>query len=262
MKITHALFAATAALALYACADEPPRPTMYPIMIDQHGNISPNGYVAGLTDIANEEARAAANLQAGQVVQQATAAASNVVDAIATALTGSIGFGYVTGHVISFSGTVDISTNATSNMLLLQLGQGGSMTTNGVPYSGHYVWHAYNVPMNSLPAIKYMTNLDATNAWEFVQYQSTAEFNDIEINGITFPTLYRSTVWMPTALSGAFFIAFVESYGGGQAGGFFDVQGGFTIGGKRGLTGTLVEDGLLKTFEGGAFMSYTNEVPQ
>lgn len=235
-------------------------PTYYPLMVDQHGNIRPEGYAAGLSEIAAAEAQAAAAAQAVQLQALTTSAASGVVDQVVSALTGAIGFGYVTGHVISFSGAVEVSTNASSQILLLQLGAGGSLTTNDVQHTGHYIWHAYNETMASLPAIKYRTNLNATNAWQLVPYQATAEYHDTTVNGTFYPTVYRSTVYMPTSLDTAFFIAFVEASGGGQAGGYFDVQGGFTINGKRGFTGTNTCHGLVYIYDAGALMSVTNEV--
>lgn len=232
------------------------------LMVDQNGNIQPSGYAAGLTEIAAAEAQAAAASEAAALVAETTAAASNVVNDVVDALTGAIGFGYVTGHTVSFSGAVEVGTNATAQIVFCQFGAAGSMTTNGVEYSGHYIWHAYSEAMNTMPAIKYMRELDGTNTWEFVEYQSTAEYANETVNGILYETVYRSTVWMPSAYDSAFFLAFCEIYGGGAAGGVFDVIGGFKIGGKTGYTGTIQRDGLYWVYESGALMSVTNEVPQ
>lgn len=232
------------------------------LMVDQHGNVYPPGYAAGLTEIAQAEAAAAAASQAAELVKNTTAAASNVVNDVVEALTGTIGFGYVTGHTISFSGSVEISTNATAQFVFCEFGAAGTMTTNGVEYSGHYVWHAYSEPMNTMPAIKYRRELDGTNTWEFVEYQSTAEYANETVNGVTYKTVYRSTVWMPSAYDSAFFLAFCEIYGGGAAGGVFDVVGGFKIGGKTGYTGPIQRDGLWWIYEAGALMSVTNQEPQ
>ena len=239
-------------------------PVMYPLMADQHGNIVPAGYAAGLTEIANAEAQSVAARQAAQIASETTASASNIVDQIVTALTGAIGFGYVTGHVVSFAGSVEISTNAASQIVALQLGGAGTTNVAGVSHTGHYVWHVYSVSLNSYPAVKYKTNLDATNAWEFAELQSTAEFHETEIGGTTYPTVYRSTVWLPSSLDGAFFMAFTESTGGGQAGGYFDVQTGFKIGGKTGFTGDVIRDGRVFHYDCGALMTVapTNGVPQ
>lgn len=224
------------------------------LMADQHGNIQPPGYAAGLTEIARVEAEAAAAEAAAQAVSDAMASASNTVDAIVSALTGTVGFGYVTGYVVSFAGAVEVSTNATAAILLMELGAAGTMTTNGVAHTGHHIWHAYSEAMNSTPAIKYRSNLDATNAWEFAEYQSTAEFTDTVVNGTLYATVYRSTVWLPSSLNSAFFMAFCEIVGGGSAGEAFDVVDGFTINGARGYTGVKRRDGYDWHYENGALM--------
>lgn len=232
------------------------------LMVDQNGMISPAGYAAGLTEIAQFEAQAASVAQATALQADATAAASNVVDAVVAALTGAYGFCYVTGYTVSFSGAVQVSTNASAQIALLQFGVAGSTNILGVAHTGHYLWHVYSEAMNATPAIKYHTNLNATNAWQVAEYQSTTSFNNTTVNGTLYETIYRSTVWMPSAYDSAFFMAFCEILGGGVAGGMFDIQTGFSIGGKVGFTGDVVENGYRKTFQCGALMSITNEVAQ
>lgn len=237
-------------------------PSAQYLMVDQHGNIVPKGYAAGLTEIAQNEAQAAAVAAAAQAVQDATASASNTVDEIVSVLTGSIGFGYVTGHTVSIGGVVQVSTNASASIVACELGAAGATNIAGVAHTGHYIWHVYTEQMNAMPAIKYKTNLESTNAWEFAEYQSTAEYTSHAVNGVLYETVYRSTVYLPSSLDSAFFLAFCEIAGGGQAGGMFRVENGFSIGGKTGFTGTVEREGLYWTYQCGALMSVTNEVPQ
>lgn len=225
------------------------------LMVDQHGNIQPSGYAAGLTEIAAAEAQTAAAQAAAIAVQDATASASDVVDRVVSALTGAIGFGYVTGYTVSFAGAVEVSTNASAQIVYCQFGAAGSTNIESAAYTGHYIWHAYSEAMNAEPAIKYKTNLDATNSWEFAEYQSTAEFNNTTVNGILYETVYRSTVWLPASLDSAFFLAFCEVIGGGTAGSAFDVIEGFSINGKVGYTGQITRDGYVWTYKCGALMS-------
>lgn len=224
------------------------------LMADQDGNIVPPGYAVGLEDIAASEAAAAATAAAAQAVADSTAAASNAVDEIVSVLTGAIGFGYVQGYTVSLSGTVEVSTNASASIVYCQFGQAGTTNISGTAYTGHFIWHAYNETMNSMPAIKYKVGLEATNDWEFCEYQQTAQYDNHTLNGVTYETVYRSTVWLPASLDSAFFLAFCEIAGGGSAGGFFDVQGGFTIGGKAGYTGAVNRDGYIWHYEFGALM--------
>lgn len=225
------------------------------LVADQHGTIIPKGYAAGLTEIAQAEAQAEAARVAAQAVQDSTDAASNVVNEIVSVLTGSIGFGYVTGHTVSIGGVVEISTNATASIIHCGFGEGGAATYEGVPHTGHYVWHAYSETMNSVPLIKYKTNLEAVNDWEFAPYQNTEEYTDTTVNGVHYDTVYRSTVYLPSSFDTAFFLAFCEIIGGGQAGGLFRVEGGFSIGGKVGFTGTIERDNRVWRYECGALMS-------
>lgn len=232
------------------------------LMVDQHGNIVPEGYAAGLTEIAHGEAVSAAALAAAQAVEQSTAAASNTVNDIVDVLTGSIGFGYVVGHTVSVGGVVQVSTNASAQIVYAQFGAAGATNIAGAAYTGHYIWHAYSEQMNAVPAIKYRTNLEATNTWEFAEYQSTAEYSSATVNGVAYDVVYRSTVWLPEVLDTAFFLTFCEIIGGGSGGGMFTVENGFSIGGKVGFSGTVERGGMWWTYQCGALMSVTNEVPQ
>jgi hypothetical protein len=237
-------------------------PSAQYLMVDQHGHITPEGYAAGLDEIARAEAQAAAAQAAARAVAESTSAASNVVNDIVSVLTGSIGFGYVTGHTVSIGGVVQVSTNASASIVACELGAAGATNIAGVAHTGHYIWHVYTEQMNAMPAIKYKTNLESTNAWEFAEYQSTAEYTSHAVNGVLYETVYRSTVYLPSSLDSAFFLAFCEIAGGGQAGGMFRVENGFSIGGKTGFTGTVEREGLYWTYQCGALMSVTNEVPQ
>ncbi|HRR33533.1 MAG TPA: hypothetical protein P5026_05505 [Kiritimatiellia bacterium] len=232
------------------------------LMVDQHGAITPPGYAAGLDEIARAEAQAAAADAAAQAVDAATASASNTVNEIVSVLTGSIGFGYVVGHTVGIGGVVQVSSNATAQIVFCQFGAAGATNISGTAHTGHYIWHAYSETMNAMPVIKYRTNLDATNTWEFAEFQSTSEYTDTTVNGVEYATVYRSTVWLPSSLDSAFFLAFCEIIGGGSAGGMFRVENGFSIGGKVGFTGTVAADGLWWTYQCGALMSVTNEAPQ
>lgn len=255
----NVIIALLALLASFAVA-QPPVPQAY-LMVDQHGNIVPEGYAAGLTEIAQNEAQAAAVAAAAQAVRDATASASNTVDDIVGVLTGAIGFGYVTGHTVSIGGVVEVSTNATAQIVFVEFGKIAT-NINAVAHTGHYIWHAYSEQMNSMPAIKYGTNLEEKNEWEFVEYQSTSEFTSHTVNGVEYEKVYRSTVYLPSTLDSAFFLAFCEIMGGGSAGGMFRVENGFSIGGKTGFTGTVEREGLWWTYQCGALMSVTNEVSE
>jgi hypothetical protein len=210
------------------------------ISVDQNGNIQPPGYVAGLTDIARAEAQAIIATQSVLLAEQSLIAASNVVSDVVTALTGTYGFAYVTGHVVSFSGAVQVSTNAAAYIVFIDLGGAGqNITTNGASHDGHYVWHRYTAAMNSTPWIKYQQVLGNTNSWEFVDLQSTQEFSDYTLNGTLYPTIYRTTVWLPSSLSSAFFMAFCEVLPGGQAGAALDIKTGISIDGQALVTQTV-----------------------
>ncbi|HOQ60075.1 MAG TPA: hypothetical protein PKZ08_05605 [Vicinamibacterales bacterium] len=234
------------------------------LMVDQHGRVVPEGYTAGLDEIASAEAGAAAAQAAANAVRDSTAAASNVVNDIVSVLTGSIGFGYVTGHTVSIGGVVQVSTNASASIVACELGAAGATNIAGVAHTGHYIWHVYTEQMNAMPAVKYKETLESTNSWEFAEYQSTAEFSNHTVGGIAYETIYRSAVYLPSTYDSAFFMAFCEIMGGAGAGagGIFTVERGFSVGGKVGFTGTVMRDGLWWTYNCGALMSVTNEVPQ
>lgn len=224
------------------------------LMVDQYGIIVPSGYAAGLTEIAEVEATAAVVRQSAQLVADTTAAASDIVNDIVDALTGVYGTAYVTGHTVSFSGALEVSTNVSAQIVFSQFGAAGEMTTNGVQHTGHYIWHAYSEEMNTVPMIKYKRVLDGTNAWEFVKHQSTAEFNSETVNEIFYSTVYRSTVWLPSIYNSAFFLTFCEIQGGGQAGALLEVHDGLSIGGKAGFTGEVTRNGKVYTYHTGLLM--------
>lgn len=237
-------------------------PSYQYLMVDQNGIIQPTGYTAGLSEIAQTEAAAAANEQSAALVTASTAAASNVVNDVVDALTGTFGFCYVTGHTVSFAGAVEVSTNATAQIVFCQFGAAGTVTTNGVQHTGHYIWHAYSETMNATPAVKYKENLSGTNAWTVCEFQSTAEFSNTNVNGVAYETVYRSTVWLPSTYDSAFFMAFCEILSGGSAGALLDVYDGLSVNGKTGYTGDITRDRHVFTYKTGLLMSVTNEAPQ
>jgi hypothetical protein len=227
------------------------------ISVDQNGNIQPPGYAAGLTDIARAEAQAAVVEQSVSIAAEAMTQGSNLVDGVVQVLTGAFGFGYITGHTISFSGAVQVSTNAAAYIAYFQPGAAGTITTNSVQHTGHYLWHYYTEPMNTTPLIKYKRVLNATNAWEFAQYQSTAEYNNETVNGVLYETIYRSTVWLPSIYDSAFLMAFCEILPGGAAGGALDIVGSLTIGGQELFSGTVTNSGLIRVYSSGLLMGVT-----
>ena len=222
------------------------------VSVDQYGRIEPAGYIAGLSDIARAEAVTAAATQAVAITQATMLGASNVLRDVVTMLTGTYGFIYVTGHVTSFSGAIVVDTNVMAYIDYFQPGLAGAMTTNGVEYTGHYLWHHYTSVMNTTPYIKYKRTIDATNEWTFVELQSTDYFDNVDVNGIHYDTIYRSTVWIPTAYNNAFFQAFCEIIPGGQAGAPLDIVGEVTIGGERMLTQIFTNStGRIETYVSG-----------
>jgi len=231
------------------------------ITVDQHGNIEPAGYVAGLTDIARAEAQAVVALQFGEILSQSFIAASNIVSDVTAALTGAYGFAYVTGHVVSYRGAVQVSSNAAAYIVWLDLGSAGkNVMTNGVAHDGHYVWHYYTESMNSTPWIKYKQVLGATNSWEFAELQATQEFTDVEINGVTYATIYRTTVWLPSVYSSAFFMAFCEIRPGGQAGEALNIISGLSIDGQTLFTGTVTNlNGQVEIWKTGLLKEVINQ---
>lgn len=232
------------------------------LMVDQHGSIVPEGYAAGLTEIAQMEAEAAAVGQSAQLLTDTTESASNVVNAVVDALTGVYGTAYVTGHTVSFSGALEISTNVNAQIVFAQFGGAGSMTTNGTTHTGHYIWHVYSEEMNTIPAIKYKRVLEGTNSWEFAEYQSTSLYVNTTVNEVLYDFVYRSTVWLPAIYDTAFFITFCEISGGGQAGGVLDITEGLSIGGKVGYTGVRICNGYKWTYQTGLLMAVEPEVQE
>lgn len=234
-------------------------PPMQFLMVDQHGQIVPAGYTAGLTEIATVAAQAEMTRQAAQVVHQSALAASNVVNDVVAALTGAFGFAYVSGHVVSFAGGVTVSPEATALIVHCEFGAGGTTTIDDVQHTGHFIWHAYSEAMNTIPAVKYRSTLHGEPVWTFAPQQSTAQFKNHTLRGIFYPVVYRTTVWLPSSLDGAFFMAFCEILPGGQAGGMFEVREGISINGKVGFTGSVNRNGLVWAYQTGLLISVLPE---
>ena len=227
------------------------------ISVDQNGNIQPPGYVAGLSDIARTEAQMAVAQQGAIIAAETMQAGSNLVAGITAALTGTFGFCYATGYNLSFSGAVQVNTNAAAYICHINLGAAGTVMTNGVQHTGHYVWHYYTEAMNTTPLIKYKRVLESTNSWEFASIQSTARYDNETVNGVTYATVYRSTVWLPSSYDSAFFMAFCEILAGGQAGGAFEIVNELTIGGQRFLSGTVTNVGFVRAYKSGLLKQAT-----
>lgn len=247
-----------AGCVLMAAADAPPAPmgAQY-LMVDQNGRFVPEGYAAGLSDIARAEAEAAAVAQAAIAVGQAANAASGVVDQVVGVLVGGVGFGYVQGYTVSVGGVLQVSTNASASIVYARFCQGVT-NIGGVVHSEHHIYHVYSEPMNAMPAIKYRETLEG-GEWQFVEFQQTEELRGETVNGRLYDVVYRSRVYLPAAYDSAFFLAFCEIVGGGGESGVFQVEGGFAIGGKEGFSGEVVREGRRWRYQCGALMEVLDE---
>ena len=244
-----------------ARADDAPMTGQY-LMVDQHGNIVPQGYTLGLDQIASIAASQAAASNRTLAVQEATASARGVVSNLTEVLVGNNSFGYIDGFTVSFGGTAAVSSNATCQIVKLEINawnNGGLTNINNTACAGHYIYFYYSEPMNSTPYIRWKRALGAE--WEIVPCQDIVAYPDgTTLDGQPYSNLYRATVYIDATLSSAFFLAYCEISEADGDGSVMNIQGGITISGSAGFTGTIQRTGADTVtydfvYKGGLLMS-------
>lgn len=239
--------------AMLVNADEAQRAQF--LMVDEEGNISPQGYTLGIDQIAAAAAETAAASNRVAAVAQATAESAAIVSNLTEVLVGNVSFGYIDGFVVSLGGAAAVSSNATCRIVRFDVAQ-ESKTTGGVAYSGHHIYYYYSEPMNSVPYIKWKTAL-TDEEWTVAEQDGAVSYGTATLDGVTYENLYRSTAWTPSSLDRAFYMAYCEVSTPEGDGSLFPIWGGITINGQSGFTGAITNETAVFTYQGGLLMGIT-----
>lgn len=219
------------------------------LMVNEDGEITPKGYTLGLDQIA--DTAAAVGLASNRVaaVAEATAASRDIVSNLTEVLVGNNTFGYIDGFVVSFGGVAAVSTNAACRIVKFQV----DAETNG-DMSGHYIWYCFTEPMNSTPYVKWKSAL-SDDTWNIVPTQDLVHYQDgTYLDGVPYNNLYRSTAWMNSSLSRAFYMAYCDIATPDGDGSAFPIVGPITIQGESGFSGAVTNDNAVFTFVNGLLM--------
>ena len=198
----------------------------------QTGAISPTGFVATISSVAQIAAQAQSIAAQADAVAAAAADASNAVAQVQTIVNGLEGIGYIRGYVVSFSGGIQASTSTVATIVKFEPA-GATSTTS--------LWRAYTYfteDPGSFPVMRYSRTLGDTNAWDTASQVSVVLTNTIV--GTTNYECYANTVAMPLAYTSAFFRTFADISGSGTNQVYLPVRNGISVNGAEPLTMTFV----------------------
>lgn len=195
------------------------------------GAISPTGFVATISSVAQIAAQAQAISAQADAMTQAAADASNAVDQVRVIVNGLEGIGYIRGYVESFGAGITANTNTVATIVKFEAA-GTTSTTS--------LWRAYTYfteDPGSFPVMHYTRSLGSTNAWDTATQVSVVLTNTI-VNGTQYEC-YANTVAMPLAYTSAFFRTFADISGGGTNQTYMPVRNGVSVNGAPPLTMTF-----------------------
>ena len=253
------LFAAVALNGCAARADTPAQAQF--LMVDESGNIVPEGYTLGIDQIAQAAADVATASNKAEAVAEAVQASQEVVEALVDVLVGSTSYGYIDGFVVSLGGAADVSTNATCRIVQFEAPGGVAETVGGVDYAACEVWYYFSEPMNSTPYIKWKTAL-SEETWEIVELQDITYLGSATVDGVPYSNLYHSTAYIPASLSSAFFLAYCDVAAADGDGSMLPIWGGIKMNGIEAYSGAVTNGGFEFMFQGGLLMSAPREVEE
>ena len=207
------------------------------------GAISPTGFVATITSVAQISAQAAAVAAQAEAVAQAAAEASQAVAQVQAVVNGLEGIGYIRGYVESFGAGIQASTNIQASIVKFE--SAGTTATSSL-------WRAYTFfteDPGSFPIVHYTQSLGDTNAWGTATQISVVLTNTVV--GETEYECYANTVSMPLAYTGAFFRVFADVVGSGTNAVYMPVRNGVAVNGTEPLTATFTVGTNVVRFIGG-----------
>ena len=237
-----------------ARADEPP--VQY-LMVDENGNIVPEGYTLGIDQIAQAAASVATASNRAVAVAEAVQASQEIVEDLTEVLVGTQSYGYIDGFVVSLGGAAAVSTNAACRIVKFEAPSGVAESVGGVDYAACEIYYYFTEPMNSTPYIKTaLTN----ETWEIVELQDIQYIGSGTIDGVPYSNLYHSTAYIPASLASAFFLAYCEVSAADGDGSMLPIWGGIKINGIDAFTGSVTNGGFEFVYQGGLLMAAPREV--
>ena len=242
-----------------ARADEPAEAQF--LMVDENGNIVPEGYTLGIDQIAQAAASVATASNRAVAVAEAVQASQEIVEDVTEVLVGTQSYGYIDGFVVSLGGAAAVSTNAACRIVKFEAPSGVAESVGGVDYAACEIYYYFTEPMNSTPYIKWKTAL-TNETWEVVELQDIQYIGSGTIDGVPYSNLYHSTAYIPASLASAFFLAYCEVSAADGDGSMLPIWGGIKINGIDAFTGSVTNGGFEFVYQGGLLMAAPREVEE
>ncbi len=249
------------AAGMNGCEARADEPQAQFLMVDENGNIVPEGYTLGIDQIASAAADVAAASNRVAAVAEAVQASQEIVEDLIEVLIGAQSYGYIDGFVVSLGGAAAVSTNADGRIVKFEAPSGVAETVGGVDYAAYEVWYYFTEPMNSTPFIKWKTSL-TNETWEIVELQDITYLGSGTVDGVPYSNLYHSTAYIPEELSSAFFKAFCEVSAADGDGSMLPIWGGIKMNGIEAYSGAVTNGGFEFMFQGGLLMSAPREIEE
>lgn len=207
------------------------------------GIISPTGFVASISSVAQIAAQAQALAAQAEAVALAAADASQAVIQVQEIVNGLEGIGYIRGYVESFGAGISADTNMIATIIKFE--PAGTTATSSLWRTYTY----YSENPGNFPVVHYTRSLGSTNAWDTATQVSVGLTNTIV--GDTLYECYANTVEMPISFTNAFFRTFVDVTGAGTNQVYMPVNNGVSVNGEVPLTATFTAGTNSMRFIGG-----------
>lgn len=208
------------------------------------GKIEPTNTVASIHEIAATAAEVQATLAAAQAAQLAATIISNEVADIYALLNARSSTGYIRGGVESFAEGLAPSTNITSSIIKLTR----EITATNLLC---HLYTYFNEDPGSFPFVRSSQSLMRTNTWDLIE--SVGVELTTTIVDFTEYECYKNTVAFPLSLSNVYMRVAADVIGSGTNSVQFPVTGGISVGNLKGITATIIYDGVTNHIEGGVW---------
>ncbi|MEI6210932.1 MAG: hypothetical protein WCR06_04835 [bacterium] len=209
----------------------------------QTGAISPTGFVATISSVAQIAVQAEALAAQADAVAIAANDASQAVSQVQSIINGLEGIGYVRGYVLSFGSGIQANTNTSATIVKFE--RAGSTATTSL-------WRAYTYFTSDpgvWPVVRFSRSLGSTNAW-VTATQVSVVITNTTVGGTQYEC-YANTVSMPLSYTGAYFRTFADVSGAGTNQTYMPVRNGVSVNGVDPLTASFTVGTNSIRFVGG-----------
>lgn len=195
------------------------------------GQIQPTNTVAHIQQLAATSAEVQSAISIAVAAEQAAAIVSNELAEIYALLNARSSTGYIRGGIESFSEGIEPNTNIVASIIKFDK----EITATNLLC---HLYTYFTEDPGSFPFVRSSESLQRTNTWTLID--SVGVELTTTIVGNTEYECYKNTVALPLSLAAAYFRVGADVVGTGTGTVQFPVDGGISVGGRKGITTTII----------------------